>query len=80
MSVRESARRMESGGHCLVWGLYCPSLSFPEGKEVEEGGFLPMLYLPGSCCLEGLEMQGIVGQVVPPTVPSGPSLLVFAFV
>lgn len=54
--------------------------SFPEGQEVEEGGFLSMLYLPGSCCWEGLEMQGIVGQAVPPTVPSGPSLLVFAFV
>lgn len=40
--------------------------SFPEGEEVEEGGFLSMLYLPGSCCWESLEMQGIVGQVGSP--------------
>lgn len=55
-------------------------LSFPQRKEVEKGGFLSMLYLPGSCMLEGLEMQGIVGQAVSPTVPFGPSLLVFACV
>lgn len=54
--------------------------SFPEGKEVEEGGFLSMLHLPGSCMPEGLEVQGIVGQTVSPTVPLGPSLLVFACV
>lgn len=55
-------------------------LSFPEGTEGEEGGFLSMLHLPGSCILEGLGMQGIVGQAVSPTVPFGPSLLVFACV
>lgn len=42
--------------------------SFSEGKEVEKGGFLSVLYLPGSCMLEGLEMEGIIGQAVSPTI------------
>lgn len=54
--------------------------SFPEGNEVEEGGFLSMVYLPGNCMLKSLAMQGTVGQAVSRTVPSGPSLLGFACV
>lgn len=58
---------MGNGGHqALSWGVRGAPLalsfqseeraSFPEGKELEKGGFLSVLYLPGSCMLEGLEM------------------------
>lgn len=70
------------GGGCYI-ALSSQSeerASFPEGNEVEEGGFLSMVYLPGNCMLKSLAMQGTVGQAVSPTVPSGPSLLGFACV